>query len=70
MVLLPGQAFSILDGKRSSFTVLEGAVWLTQENDLRDLRVRAGESASLDRPGRAVLQAERSGPARISLQAL
>jgi hypothetical protein len=70
MVILPGQTRSIDDGQGLRVVVLEGAIWLTQENDPDDRRVKAGGSATLDRPGRAVLQAGRSGPARVSVEAL
>lgn len=70
MEILPGRALSIADGAGLRLTVREGAVWLTQENDFSDRLVKAGQSVTLDRPGRAVLQAGRSRPARLSVEAL
>jgi len=37
--------------------VFEGRVWVTQDNDLRDFVLEAGESLAFDRRGRVVVQA-------------
>jgi hypothetical protein len=37
--------------------VFEGRVWVTQDNDLRDFVLDAGESLAFDRRGRVVVQA-------------
>jgi hypothetical protein len=36
---------------------LKGMIWLTQQNDVRDIVLGAGESFTLDRPGLALLYA-------------
>jgi hypothetical protein len=46
---------------------LMGAVWVTQERDRRDLVLNAGESCTIERPGRTVVQALASS--RVSVQA-
>lgn len=43
-----------------------GMVWLTQENDLRDIFLRTGERFVFDRPGLVVIAAE-NGEARLRL---
>ena len=35
-----------------------GTVWITQENDARDIYLSAGESFTFDRPGTALISAE------------
>jgi hypothetical protein len=37
--------------------VFEGRVWITQENDLRDIVLARGESFTIDRPGLTLVQA-------------
>jgi hypothetical protein len=45
------------DGRGLRLKVAAGTVWLTQQNDRRDVVLRAGESFVIDRPGRTVVQA-------------
>jgi Protein of unknown function (DUF2917) len=68
VVLAQGALQSIEDGCGSSVQCLEGALWLTQQGDTRDIVLEAGESFVLDRPGTAALQAL-GGPARLSIGA-
>ncbi len=44
-----------------------GAVWVTQEQDRRDLVLKQGESCTIERAGRTVVQA--LGSSRVNLQA-
>lgn len=44
-------------GKGLQITAVAGAVWLTQDGDLRDVVLTKGQSFILDRPGRAVVYA-------------
>jgi hypothetical protein len=47
----------IEDGKGLQVTAVAGAVWLTQDGDLRDVVLTRGQSFILDRQGRAVAYA-------------
>jgi Protein of unknown function (DUF2917) len=55
------------DGRGLRLRVASGAVWLTQQDDGRDVVLREGESFVIDRPGRTVVQA--FGPAELALNA-
>lgn len=41
----------------SEIRCLEGMLWITQEDDLRDYILKAGDSFRTDRKGKVVLQA-------------
>jgi len=58
---------SIDDGRGLHLRVAAGAVWLTQQDDRRDVVLREGESFVIDRPGRTVVQA--LDPAELALNA-
>lgn len=45
----------IENGRGLAVTCFEGAVWITQENDPRDIVLNAGQSAVLDRNGTAIV---------------
>jgi hypothetical protein len=47
----------IVDGAGLTLLCLKGAIWVTQENDRRDVVLGAGESFLLDRNGLAVVYA-------------
>lgn len=47
----------IVNGAGLTLLCLEGAIWVTQENDRRDVVLVAGESFLLDRNGLAVVYA-------------
>jgi hypothetical protein len=53
--LLPQQPLSIEEGQSTRVKVLEGLVWITEENCRDDFFVKAGETLELTRPGKAVL---------------
>lgn len=44
-------------GQGDTVVVFHGQVWITQDDDPRDVVLRAGESFTLDRPGTALVQA-------------
>lgn len=46
-------------GRDRTVVVFRGLVWITQDDDARDVVLSEGESFTLDRPGRALLQALR-----------
>ena len=53
------------DGRGLRLRVAAGTVWLTQQDDSRDVVLRAGESFVIDHPGRTVVQA--LNPAELRL---
>jgi hypothetical protein len=56
---------NIRDGGGLTVLCLKGMIWLTQQNDVRDIVLSAGESFTLDRPGLALLYALRPACATI-----
>jgi hypothetical protein len=60
------ELFDIHDGAGLSVTCRDGAVWITQSNDARDVVIEAGESFTLDRPGLALVAAP-AGPASFTV---
>ncbi len=60
-----GELLDINDGEGFTVECLEGAVWITQSNDPRDIVLNAGQSFVLDKPGLALVCAA-SGPAMAS----
>ena len=56
------------DGRGLRLRVASGAVWLTQQDDGRDVVLLEGESFLIDRPGRTVVQA--LDPAELRLNAV
>ena len=53
--LKAGELLDINDGEGLTIECLEGAVWITQSNDPRDIVLHAGESFVLDKPGLALV---------------
>jgi Protein of unknown function (DUF2917) len=45
------------DVQGSGVAAFSGCLWITQDGDLRDIIVEAGESFRFDRPGRVLIQA-------------
>lgn len=45
------------DVQGSGVAVFSGCLWITQDGDLRDIFVEAGDSFRFDRPGRVLIQA-------------
>jgi len=56
----------IEDGAGHNLKCLAGSLWLTQENDPRDIILSPGQSFTLDRPGKAVLVVLGSRPAWVA----
>jgi hypothetical protein len=61
-----GELLDIDDGEGITVECLEGAVWITQSNDPRDIVLKAGESFALDKPGLALVCAA-AGPAMVAV---
>ena len=59
------QTLSLRDGAGVRIEARCGVVWVTQDHDVRDIVLRAGESFTLDAPGQAIVQALE--PARLRL---
>lgn len=52
-----GRPLTVADGKGTCITARRGTVWITQDNDLRDVVLSGGESFMLDHPDLAIVQA-------------
>jgi hypothetical protein len=61
-----GELLDINDGEGFAVECLEGAVWITQSDDPRDIVLKAGQSFVLDKPGLALVCAA-SGPATVAV---
>jgi Protein of unknown function (DUF2917) len=61
-----GELLGINDGEGFAVECLEGAVWITQSNDPRDIVLNAGQSFVLDKPGLALVCAA-AGPAMVAV---
>ncbi|HSD40664.1 MAG TPA: DUF2917 domain-containing protein [Burkholderiales bacterium] len=66
MQLSRNDVVGIRDGRRALVFVESGTVWITQENDVRDVLVPAGGSFRLDRDGLALVQAHRSATITVT----
>ena len=65
--LKTGELLDITDGEGFTVECLDGAVWITQSNDARDIVLNAGESFVLDKPGLALVCAA-AGPATVAVE--
>jgi len=61
-----GELLDIDDGEGFTVECLEGALWITQSNDPRDIVLKAGQSFVLDKPGLALVCAA-AGPAMVAV---
>ncbi len=52
-----GRPLTVSDGQGTCITARRGAIWITQDNDLRDVVLSSGESFLLDQPELAIVQA-------------
>jgi len=57
--LTAGSMLRVRDGQGRAIVVFEGQVWITLQDDPRDIVLAAGESFSVDRPGLTLVQAFR-----------
>jgi len=57
--LTAGSMLPVRDGRGRAIVVFEGLVWITQDNDLRDFVLAAGESFRIDRQGLTLVEALR-----------
>jgi hypothetical protein len=55
--LARGEMLRVHDGQGRGIAVFRGQVWITQDGDVRDVVLGAGESFTFDRPGLAIVQA-------------
>lgn len=56
--LTQGQSLKVRDATGCTVMCCAGTVWITQENDARDIFLTAGRSFTFDRPGLALIRAE------------
>lgn len=61
-----GRFLRVLDGAGSTVTAQAGAVWITEQDNPRDVVLRAGQSMKLGRSGLALIEAFTN--ASVSLQ--
>jgi len=57
--LAPGGALQLRDAAGCTVMCCAGTVWITQENDARDIFLAAGERFTFDRKGLALIRAEK-----------
>ena len=62
----PGQSLKVLNGAGSKVCALEGSIWITEENELRDVVLEPGNCYRLLRPGTAIVYAL-GGSASVAL---
>lgn len=55
--LTAGSMLRVRDGQGRAIVVFEGQVWITQDDDQRDIVLAAGESFSADQPGLMLVEA-------------
>ncbi|MGH8668492.1 MAG: DUF2917 domain-containing protein [Burkholderiales bacterium] len=55
--LAPNQTLRVLDGAGSTVCAVEGAVWITEENQPRDIVLQAGGCYRLRHQGLAIINA-------------
>jgi DUF2917 family protein len=67
VLLNTGELLDIHDGEGFTVKDLEGAVWITQSNDPRDIVLNAGQSFVLAKPGLALVCAA-AGPAVVAVE--
>ena len=61
-----GQLLKVRDSAGSTVCALEGAVWITEDHQLKDIVLEAGQCYRLQKPGLAIVHAL-SGPASVTL---
>jgi len=63
----PNQTLKVLDGAGSTVCAVEGAIWITEENQPRDIVLEAGACYRLEHDGVAVVNSL-AGDAAVSLE--
>jgi hypothetical protein len=53
--LSPNQTLKVVDGAGSTVCALEGALWITEENQVRDIVLEPGNCYRLQHPGTALV---------------
>lgn len=66
VTLNPGQLLKVVDGAGRTVRALEGAIWITEENQVRDVVLEPGGSYRLRLPGTAIVYAL-GGSASVAL---
>jgi hypothetical protein len=61
-----GQMLKVLDGAGSTVCALEGSIWITEENQLRDVVLESGSCYRLNQQGTAIVYAL-GGSASVTL---
>ena len=64
----PNQTLRVVDGAGSTVCAVEGSVWITEENDARDIILERGNCYRLRNPGVALVNSL-GGEAAVSLAA-
>lgn len=67
LTLNTGKPLRLRDARARRVSIVQGAVWITQDRDRRDTVLEPGAEYLFDRPGLAVIQALGS-PALIALE--
>jgi hypothetical protein len=62
----PNQTLKVVDGAGSTVCAVEGSVWITEENQARDIVLEAGGCYRLQHEGIAIVNSL-SGEASVSL---
>jgi hypothetical protein len=66
LLLEPHQVFGLRDAVGARLQVRRGRIWITQDNDGRDLLVSQGGGFTLDRPGLALVHALESAEVAVA----
>ena len=64
--LAPNQTLKVVDGAGSTVCALDGALWITEENQVRDIVLEPGNCYRLEHPGIALVNSL-GGVAAVSL---
>ncbi|HEY7240209.1 MAG TPA: DUF2917 domain-containing protein [Burkholderiales bacterium] len=64
--LAPNQTLKVVDGAGSTVCALEGALWITEENQVRDIVLEPGDCYRLQHAGTALVNSL-GGAAAVSL---
>jgi hypothetical protein len=62
----PNQTLKVVDGAGSTVCALDGALWITEENQVRDIVLEPGNCYRLEHPGIALVNSL-GGVAAVSL---